>query len=384
MADTIAFVESYPHVMAGQQQEMLALLQAPRMRGIDPIVIAPADGIFIEHVQKLGINTVIVPYPAGMSRYGGALYRDGLRGRSRTLFEWAGYTKRCRRELKDLRADALFCNDMRGLLTVGLAARSRGIPVMIWDKLDKPHGMLDWFQLPIVNRNLIISNSVMEKYPRWQRRWYKDRISRIPDGADLARIDRGKSIREELGIPRECIVIAIVGTVTYRKGHDRLLGLVPDLIESIPNARILVVGSYQDSAQDIEFYQSLENRNHPCVSFLGQRDRIEDIMHSIDILAIPSRHEGLGLVIVEAMAAGKPVVGANVGGIPEVIVNEQTGLIFEGDDRNELLQHLVRFSGDKDVRLRMGRAGRLRVEQHFDRSVLMNEVCDALHTLIKS
>ena len=144
-----------------------------------------------------------------------------------------------------------------------------------------------------------------------------------------------------------------------------------------------MVGSWQDTEQDREFYRSLENRDHPNVRFLGALESTEDIMHSLDILVVPSRHEGLGLVIVEAMAAGKPVVGANVGGIPEVIVDGETGLLFEGDDRDALLDCMVRLATCEAERQRMGRIGRTRVEQSFNRPVLMAQICESLRSLIK-
>ena len=218
----VAFVESYPHVIAGQQRTMLSLLEMSKDRGIEPLLVVPQKGVYVDTVVERGIRATMIPYPERMSRYGGAIYRDGLRERARTLIDWAGYTRQCRSRLRELRPGVVFCNDMRGLLTVGLAARSLRIPVMIWDKLDKPHGILDWLQLPIATRNIVISQSVMKKYPRVQQWWYRNKISCIPDGADLAKIDRGKSIRTELEIPEDQIVIAIIGTVTFRKGHDRL------------------------------------------------------------------------------------------------------------------------------------------------------------------
>jgi glycosyltransferase involved in cell wall biosynthesis len=382
VTDSVAFIESYPHALAGQQRTLLSLLEQSPDSGMDPLVITPGEGAYVDQLRSRGIPVEVFPYPLTMSRYGGAVYRDGILGRARTFRDALGYSWECRRKLKRLGPKAVFCNDMRGLLTIGVAARSLGIPVLIWDKLDQPHGALDWFQLPIATRNVIISSSVLSKYPRWQQRWYRNKILRIPDGADLDRIDRGHAIREQLGLAEDDVVIGIVGTVTNRKGHDRLLSLVPELVKQVPNARILVVGSWQGSEQDREFFESLPNRDHPRVMFLGQSDEIENIMHSIDLLTIPSRHEGLGLVTVEAMAAAKPAVGARVGGIPEVIVDGETGWLFEGDDRHQYLDRLVRLAESEKLRRRMGAAGRRRAETHFNRPQLMTEVCRTLRSMI--
>lgn len=378
----VLFVESYPHIMAGQQRTMLSLLAEASQQRLSPMLLVPAEGQFVETVRQRGIHALVVPYGGQLGRYGGQIYRDNWLSRGRTLVEWSKYAARCRFVLKRLRPAALFCNDMRGLLTVGIAARSLGIPVMIWDKLDKPHGLLDWFQLPIAHQNAIISESVMNKYPRWQRSWYGRRIKRIPNGADIERFQRGTPIRSQLEIDDSEVVVAMVGTVTHRKAPDRLLKLVPKLHARVPNIRVIFVGSWEDSDEDRRYFESLPNRNHPCVTFLGQRDHIEDIINSIDILAIPSRHEGMGQVTVEAMAAGKPVVGANAGGIPEVVQHEQTGLIFEGQDSDQFLQHLVRLASSPYERQQLGEAGRRRVQLHFNRSQQIGKLIESLRSLI--
>lgn len=380
--ETALFVESYPHVIAGQQRTMLSLLARAQDCGMEPILLVPGEGAFVDHVRSTEVDVIVVPYSGTLSRYGGAIYRDGISKRLRTVRDWFSYVLQCRSKLKETKPAAVFCNDMRGLLTVGLAARSLGLPVMIWDKLDKPHGFLDWFQLPLANRNAIISKAVQNKYPRWQIKWYGDRIELIPNGADLERFARGRSIREELGIGNDDVVIAMVGTVTFRKAQDRLLALLPDLETRVPDVKILVVGSWDDCDEDRAYYDSLPNREHPNVTFLGQCDSIEDIMQSIDILAIPSRHEGMGQVTVEAMAAAKPVVGSDVGGIPEVVVDEKTGLIFDGEDSECFLHSLIRLASSPEERVRMGQAGQVRAKQSFSRPDQMMKVCRSLRSLI--
>lgn len=377
---TVVFVESYPHVLAGQQRTLLSLIEAAADCGLQPTVLVPGEGVYLEELQRRSVCVEVVPYTDQISRYGGAIYRDRWQDRFGTLAAWLRYTKTCRSKLKSLQPAAVFCNDMRGLLTVGLAARTLRIPVMIWDKLDKPHGVLDWLQLPIASSNAIISKSVLKKYPRIQQWWYRDKIRLLPNGADLERFASGKSLREELQISPACPIIGIVGTVTPRKGHDRLLRLVPQLEQALDQFKILVVGSWNDSKEDAEFYESLPHRDHPSVLFLGPRSDIVDLMHTIDLLTVPSRHEGMGQVTVEAMAAGKPVIGANVGGIPEVVKDGETGLIFDRDD--DYLDCLVRLAVSPKLRQRMGQAGRLRCRQEYNRPEQMKKVCQLLREMI--
>lgn len=359
----------------------MSLLDTATDNGIQPIVSVPGEGVFTDRLRELGHEILLQPYAEKLNRYGGAIYRDGLATKLATVLDGIKYILTCRRQLKQRRPQSVFCNDMRGLLTVGVAARSLGIPVMTWDKLDKPHGILDWFQLPLVNLNAIISTPVTNKYPPWQRWWYRNKIHLIPNGADLPKFENVIPMRRELGISDDALVVAIVGTVTPRKAQDRLLGLLPEIADQIPNLVILIVGSWKDSPGDESYYRDLPNRDHPCVRFLGQQIRMPEIMASIDVLAIPSRHEGMGQVTVEAMASGKPVIGSDAGGIPEVVIDQQTGLIFHGNDADGFFQGIKTLASDANFRQTLGRSGLQRAKEHYNRPIQMQKIVALLKSL---
>ena len=230
------FVESYPHAMYGQQQEMLAMLKRwPRDR-FNAMVATPADGPFVDAVRELGIEPILVRYPALLAAYGQAVY--GYRGLRRMAFAWqiGTYALRWRRKLLEVRPTGVFCNDLRGLLTAGVAARSLGIPVMIWDKLDRSHGWLDCLELPVASATVFISEAVKTKFPRWQLGAFRTRLHTVPDGTDISRFDAAEPNRRELGIGANDVVIAVVGAITARKGQDRVLRVLPQLLEQVPRA----------------------------------------------------------------------------------------------------------------------------------------------------
>ena len=374
----IVFVESYPHVMAGQQRTLLSLLKQTTEQNVESAVWVPGEGPFVDEARDRGHTVSVQAYPKKLSRYGGVIYTDGLRSRINTLMACGRYVLQCRKQLKLQKPTAVFCNDMRGLLTVGIAARSLRIPVMIWDKLDKPHGILDWFQLPIATKNIIISLPVQNKYPRWQRWLFQKKIDVVSDGVELRRFENLRPSREKLGLGENQLVLGLIGTVTHRKGHDKLMAVLPELQKRFPHLHVLCVGSWTDNELDTEYFESLPNRELSCVEFLGQRNDIPDIMNALDILIIPSRYEGMGLVIVEAMACNKPVIGSNVGGIPGVVVDGETGLIIATDSAPTLFDCISRLVESAELRQQMGQAGRLRVEKHFDRQKQMAKVCNAL------
>jgi len=143
-----------------RRTKLLGLIEACKDSCLSPVVAVPQQGAFVRELDRRQVPTIELPQPKTMQRYGGEVYRYGLTKKLDLAGQALGYILRLRRFLKDASFRAIFCNDMRGLLTVGVAARAVGLPVMIWDKLDKPHGLLDALQLPIASRNLIISQAV--------------------------------------------------------------------------------------------------------------------------------------------------------------------------------------------------------------------------------
>lgn len=375
-AARILFVESYPHSLYGQQETLLALLQRCGDACIAPTVATPMAGAFVDALRTRGLAVEIVPQPDSLARYGGELYREGWRRRARSLRQTVAYVRTLRRWLRQRRFDALFCNDMRGLLTFGLAARTAGIPVLIWDKLDKPHGVLDWLQLPLATRNLVISDAVCVKYPSWQLRFFRHRIRRIFDGVAIPAERPTGGVRD---LERREVVVAIVGSVTPRKGHDLLLEAFRRARDTLPGLELWVIG---DASGDADLaYRDRLAAAVGGVTWLGFRDDVPELMRRIDILASPSRHEGMGRVNVEAMAAGKPVVGSAHTGIAEVVVDGETGFLVDPNDVETFAERLVRLGRDPELRRRLGEAGRKRAEQEFEQDTQLRKVLDELRAI---
>ena len=362
----VLFVESYPQVFAGQQRTLLAILDAWPADAPPPLVVAPAGGPLPDALPPHVPFEVLAP-PAALDRYGGAIYRDRGIARLRTLLGAGAAVREARRFLKERRVAAVFCNDMRGILTAGVAAKSLGVPLMTWDKLDKPHGRGGWMdrlELPLCDRVLLISEAVKAKFPAAHLRRYAHKLAVVRNGIDFAPIDAAAPDRGRFGFGPDDFVVLLAGSVTHRKGVDRVLGVLPDLLARVPHAAVAVAGAPASDA-DRAYAAALPHSDHPRVRWLGQRDDLPTLMHSCDLFVLPSRTEGMGRVLVEAMAARRPCVGARAGGIPEVIVEGETGLLFDGDDPADLLGRLRTIAHDPHLRRKMGEAGRRRAETHF-------------------
>jgi glycosyltransferase involved in cell wall biosynthesis len=153
------------------------------------------------------------------------------------------------------------------------------------------------------------------------------------------------------------------------KGVEYFLEMARLVHARAPQVRFLAVGG--DSAvEDIGWLDRMKHLANELgvdrlVCFPGSRDDIQDIMHSIDVLVVPSLDEGFGRVIVEAAAAGVPAVGANAAGIPEVVRDGQTGLLVPPRDGAAIATAVLRMLDDEGWRRQLGESARSNARERF-------------------
>ncbi len=183
----------------------------------------------------------------------------------------------------------------------------------------------------------------------------------IYEGMDLRSID---SMPKALSwIADDQPVIGIVAHLSSEKGHSTLIKAVSLLLHSYPRLFLCVVGE-GPLRTDLERLTSTlgASRN---VLFLGFREDADSVMKSFDIFCLPSLSEGLSSAILAAMSNRLPVVATSVGGIPELVVERETGLLVPPRDPEKLARALHTLLASPDLRKQMGESGRQRVEAHF-------------------
>ena len=178
----------------------------------------------------------------------------------------------------------------------------------------------------------------------------------------LAPGDRGE-VRRSLGLDQTRPIIGIVSKLWEGKGHADLLRALAILGESGYEPQLLVVGEGPLEADLRQLARDLEISAR--VTFAGFREDIPELIDAVDIVVLPSHFEGMGRVLLEAMARSKPVVATSVGGIPEIVREEQTGLLVPPHDPPCLAEALERLIRDEALRLEMGERGRARLAECF-------------------
>jgi glycosyltransferase involved in cell wall biosynthesis len=164
------------------------------------------------------------------------------------------------------------------------------------------------------------------------------------------------------------------------KGVLHVLEVLPELRSRFPGLRYVVVGDGNDRAWLEAHSRALGLGD--AVTFTGHisREALAGFYAACDIFALPSDKEGFGIVYLEAMAAGKPVVAARAGGVPEVVVDGETGLLVEHGNKQALIDAVGGLLADADRRRCLGAAGLRRLQDRFTYDVFCQRLCDLLRS----
>jgi glycosyltransferase involved in cell wall biosynthesis len=186
--------------------------------------------------------------------------------------------------------------------------------------------------------------------------------------------EQRRCLRAELGLEEDEQVVGLVGSLYPIKGHKYLLEAVPRILKLHPDTTFLIVGRGELELPLKEEVNRCGLKNR--VRFLGLRDDVSALLSLMDIFVLPSLSEGLSIALLEAMAAGKPVIATDVGGNPEVVVDGETGFLVPPRDADTLAAKLLLLVADKHQARRLGKNGRRRVQQHFSFQSMVNNYQD--------
>jgi glycosyltransferase involved in cell wall biosynthesis len=208
-----------------------------------------------------------------------------------------------------------------------------------------------------------------------------DRFSVVPLGLDLERFTRAEALRgqlrQELGLSPSTPLVGIVARLVPIKAHEVFLDAASRMHRSRPDIHFVVVG-------DGERRAALESDAHarglaPHVHFLGWRADLERIYADLDVVVLTSRNEGSPVALIEAMAAGRPVVSTDVGGVSDVVDEGVTGWLVPDGDAGALAARTLAVLASPDGGADVGAAARAGVLTRFGADRLLSDM-DALYT----
>ena len=208
-----------------------------------------------------------------------------------------------------------------------------------------------------------------------------DCLKRIYNGIDTTRFHPGvdgSEVRREWQWPENTPVVGMVGRFSFEKGTNIFLEAASRIIHEFPQVRFIIVGDVVFSKNRMFKEKTLEKLHslglQDCVRLAGHREDVERLMAGMEILVVPSNREAFGRVAAEGGACGKPVVATSVGGLPEIVLDGETGIIVPPEDPDTMSTAVLRLLGDEQLRRTMGIKARERICRFFDVSKTVKEI----------
>ena len=272
----------------------------------------------------------------------------------------------------------LFKSDFHGRL----AARLAGIPVVISTLHNNDSWANYWllghaygFTARFADQLIAVSPEVRE-YHLEKTGVPANKIMVIENGVDVSAFsgyeEDARSIRREFGIADTAPLFGIVGRLKPQKDVSTFLKAAAEILVKEPGARFLVVGD--GPLNDQLRVQAKELGLFPSLIFTGMRKDIPAIMKAIDVMVLSSLWEGLPVILLEAMAAAKPVVSTSVDGVKGVVIPNETALLVETNSPSALSDACVRLARDPELRQTMGRSGLRRVTDLYSIDAMIDRI----------
>jgi len=290
-----------------------------------------------------------------------------------------------RRLIREWQIGLVHTHGVRANLVARIAAKQEGLPVITTvhssirlDYTSRLQGAIAFFldrtTSRLADRVIAISGALRDELVA--DGIAPTKVSVIYNGLDLERLQgssgsvppnspstsaHAEAIRQALGLTPDQPVVAAIARLHPVKGHKYLLGAAAKVLKTRPDVQFLVVGEGPLHRELEDMAAGLGISEH--VKFTGYYPEIKDIYAITDILCLPSLMEGMGLVLMEAMAFGRPVVASRVGGIPEVVEDGVTGVLVPPADPDRLASALLGLLDGPQKASAMGEIGRRKVQR---------------------
>lgn len=343
----IAYVNHTGQV-SGAEAILLTMLRGLDRKQYHPVVICPAEQGLRSAVEAEGVEWVAMP--ALVARF--TWRPDRLLRYAASL---AGTIVALRRVIRRLDPDMVHANTIRAGIAVTLATAGTR-RMVLWHA----HDILPRHPLSSAIRTLaflspgtsILAVSLATGRAFRGRLPFGKRIQVLYNGSDLSRFPMKRPgdapLKQELGIAEDSFLICTAGQICARKGQRELVEAFARCAASSPRMHLAIAGkalfphdeAYRDQLIDQVKAEGLQDRVH----FLGQRGDIPSVLRSADLFVLNSRQEPFGLVLIEAMASGTPVLATRVGGIPEIVTDSVNGWLIEKDDTAGLAAKLMELA----------------------------------------
>jgi glycosyltransferase involved in cell wall biosynthesis len=329
----------------GGARQVLYLLDGLAARGVQCTLICPPDSEIYTAAGRAAADVIAIPVHGDLD---------------------AGSGRRFAQVLRKIGPDLMHVHSRRGAdVWGGLAARRTNIPAVLSRRVDNPDvALIGSLKYRLYEQVIAISEGIHRQLAL--QGLAGEKLTTVHSAIDAESLESGwtrAQFLDAFGLSDRHLAVAVVAQLIPRKGHKDILEIWPDVLAKRPNARLMFFG-----AGPLEQYLKdavVEYGYSDSVIFAGFRKDLRDFLGCVDLLVHPAHREGLGVCLLEAQAAGIPVVATRVGGIPEAVADGSSGLLVEPENGAALATAILEMLDDESRRHQMGVQGRAHVQQHF-------------------
>lgn len=349
----------------GQEIRILAESEAFRKRGFRMLIAAQPGSTLLQRATDAGLETFCVPMHKGFD---------------------IGAIRHFMRLIRENGVDLVHSHSSVDHRLAGIAAKLTGHPLVRSRHLSTPisrspfsKALYTWLAGRVITSGAFIRDAMVN----WNGMPPAQIVS-IPAGIDEAQFSLARDLpdaRAEFGIAPDTFVVGIVAVLRSWKGHDDLIAAVDLVRGQIPGVKLLIVG---DGVRRPAIEQLISERNlQDTVILAGHRKDPAPYFKAMDVVVLPSySNEATSQVLPQALAMQRAVISTDIGGLPEVVEHEKTGLLVPARQPQAIADAILRLYRDRGLMQRMGEAGQARVLEKFTFKKMIDDTESVYRSLL--
>jgi glycosyltransferase involved in cell wall biosynthesis len=381
----ILFVNPFAQQVSGPDESLISLIGG-LSKDINPYVIVPPNSPQLNRYESVGATVFELPMQR-IQRF------ENLRFVTKYSKQFLPDIIQFIKIIRSYKFDLIHTN-MEVVLQSGLAARVMGIPSVYHVRstsIAHPRRVCDLLVAGInrcSDEIIVVSKAVGQIF---FQRGINDKVSIIYNSIDtdqFGKVSKEKvcTLRNELTQGSGGPLVATVGRINPRKGLECFIKAIALVETHCSNTRFAIVGDASDPLEQ-NYLKGLKDLANTLgvaskLVFVPAKQNIAELMSAIDIFVMSSINEGFGRVAIEAMAANRPVIASNIGGLPEIVEDGKTGILVNPNDPQAFSTAILRLLANKELSIIMGDKGRVKVEEQFSRKAMIPAVMEVYQRVL--
>jgi glycosyltransferase involved in cell wall biosynthesis len=340
----------------GAELALIQLTRHARILGVEWVVVFLEDGPMVDQIRDFGVKCIVMPA-----------------GRLRQFHRYLATVGKLLALIRSERPDAIVGWMGHAQLYGGLAGKLSRVPSM-WFQLDTPNNYDPLNKIAMKLTDLGVITNSTRCYGLQKQYFPNTPVRLVYHGFDADRYDpkvlpTPGEARQQLGLPSDIPIIGLVGRLQRWKGIHTLIDCMPKVLSKYPKALCVIVGGRHDVEPQYEdfLHRLISNLSiNENVLMAGLQRNVQIWMSAMDIIVHASDHEPFGIVVLEAMALGKPIVAGSEGGPKEIVTNGKNGVLTDYEDSDSLADAVINYLDNPEFAAKLGKEAQIRALDFTD------------------